>query len=128
MSAGARIYTRLTTHSGTAALVGTRVYPVIAPQNAQYPCIVYQRISGTEQMGTTQIREARYQLSCWGETFASAQAVATQVRVALEEWSIYGGGGGVFVRMARIVNEGDDYEPDERIFRTLIDVMLTINE
>lgn len=126
MSAGARLHSRLTTHAGTSALVGTRVYPVIAPQNAQYPCIVYQRISGTEQMGTTQIREARYQLSCWGETFASAQAVATQVRAALEEWSIYGGG--VFVRMARIVNEGDDYEPDERIFRTLIDVMLTINE
>lgn len=126
MSAGARLYTRLTTHTGTAALVGTRVYNTLAPQNAQYPCIVFQRISGTEQRGTTSIRDARYQVSVWGETTASVQAVAAQVRAALEEWSIYGGG--VFVRMARIVNEGDDYEPDERVYRTLIDVMLTIDE
>lgn len=127
MSAGIRLHSRLTTHAGTAGLVSTRVYPVIAPQNVVYPCIVYQRISGTEQNGTTSIREARYQISCWGATFANAQSVAAQVRAALEEWSVFGGSG-VFVRMARVVNEQDDFEPDERIFRTIVDVMLHINE
>lgn len=126
MSAGARLHTRLSTHAGTAALVSTRVYPVILPQNVTMPAIAYQRISGTAQNGTTQIREARYQISCWGSTFASAQSVATQVRAALEEWSI--GGSGVYVRMARVVNEQDDWEEDTRSYRTIIDVILHINE
>lgn len=126
MSAGLRLHSRLTSHTGTAALVATRVYPVIAPQDAVYPCVVYQRVSGTEQRGSTSMREARYQVSAWAESFAGAQALATQIRAALEEWSVYGGG--VFVRMARIVNEIDDWEPDERLYRTIIDVILTIDE
>lgn len=126
MSAGLRLHSRLTSHTGTAALVATRVYPVIAPQDAVYPCVVYQRVSGTEQRGSTSMREARYQVSAWAESFAGAQALATQIRAALEEWSAYGGG--VFVRMARIVNEIDDWEPDERLYRTIIDVILTIDE
>jgi asparagine synthetase A len=127
MSAGARLHTRLTTFAGTSALVSTRVYPVIAPQNAVPPFIVYQRISGTEQQGSTAIREARYQCSVWGETFGAVQSVATQVRAALEEWGITGGGG-VFVRMARVANEFDDWDEQERLYRTVIDVILTINE
>lgn len=127
MSAGARLHTRLSTHAGTAALVSARVYPVILPQNVVLPAIAYQRISGTEQNGSTSIREARYQINCWGATFASAQSVAAQVRDALEEWSI-NSGSGVFVRMARIVNEQDDWEEDTRSYRTIIDVILHINE
>jgi hypothetical protein len=126
MSAGARLYTRLTTHAGTAALVSVRVYPLSLPQHPTMPAIVYQRLSGAERLGSTQIREARYQLSCWGSTYASSQAVATQVRAALEGWGV--GGAGVFVRMARVVNELDDYEPDENLYRVVTDVMLHLTE
>ncbi len=126
MSAGARLYTRLTTHAGTAALVSARVYPLLLPQLPTLPAIVYQRISGTERMGSTQVREARYQLSCWGSTFASSQALAAQVRTALEGWGV--GGTGVFVRMARVVNEQDDHEPEENLYRVILDVMLHLTE
>jgi len=123
MSAGARLKTRLTTHAGTAALVGTRVYPMKLPQNSTYPAIVYQRISGAERLGSTKLREARYQLSCWGATYASGQALAAQVRDALEGWGVGGA-----VPMSRIVNENDDYEPDDDVYRVILDAMLHLFE
>lgn len=126
MSAGAKIYTQLTTYTGMSALVSTRVYPLLMPQNVTLPAITYQRISGTGQHGSSNIREARYQINIWGGTFAAVQAIATVVRAALEEWT--SGGAGAMIRMARIVNELDDYEDDSRTFRTIIDVILHLDE
>ena len=39
------LYTLFTGSTAIAAVVGTRVYPVMAPQNATYPCLVYTRVS-----------------------------------------------------------------------------------
>ncbi len=126
MSADSKLYTRMANYSGISTLVGTRIYPLILPQNVTFPAVVYQRISGTAQNGTTSIREARYQLSCWSATFSGTKALADQVRGAMEEWS--SGGTGTLVRMCRVVNELDDYEPDEKVYRTIIDVILHIDE
>ena len=41
MKVGRYIYSKLTADSGVSALVATRVYPVLMPQNAAYPAIVY---------------------------------------------------------------------------------------
>lgn len=126
MSAGPRLHARLTTYTGMSALVGTRVFPLLMPQNVTLPAITYQRISGTAQHGSSNIREARYQINIWGATYASVQGIATVVRAALEEWTA--GDAGVLIRMVRIVNEQDDYEDDSRTFRTIIDVILHLDE
>jgi len=80
------LQSRLTSYSGLSALVGTRVYPVIAPQGATRPFVTYQRISGDRMDGMTQahgIAEPVIQIDCWGNTYTSVKAVAAQVRAAL---------------------------------------------
>lgn len=39
------IYTALSTATGMAAIVSTRIYPVQAPQSVAYPCIIYTILS-----------------------------------------------------------------------------------
>jgi hypothetical protein len=80
------IYTRLTTHSGLIALIGTRTYPAMIPANPTYPLCVYLRVSDVPQTSldwTIQFREARYQVSCYATSRKSALAIAEQVIAAL---------------------------------------------
>ena len=122
MSAELALFTRLSTHSGLSALISTRCYPLLMPQKAIFPNVVYQRISSTEQNGTSTIRETRFQISCWGVTYSSMHSIATQVRAALEGYS------DLTIKMARVVNQLDDYEDDTATYRRIIDVILTIHE
>lgn len=118
MTTGTTVYSRLTSYSGISALVGTRVYPLNLPQKPTYEAITYQRISNGPQNGSTTIRESRWQISCWAETYAEAHALAVQVKTALEEWTANG------IKMAYVVNEIDDYDDEAEVYRTLVDVIL----
>ncbi len=122
MSVETAVFTRLTTHAGTAALIGTRCYPSMLPQKATFPAVVYQRISSSGRIGTTDRRTARFQLSCWANTYAGAKALAVQVRNAVEGYA------DATIRMGRIVNEIDDYGEIPELQRVIVDVIVTINE
>ena len=122
MSAETALYTRLTTHSGTAALISTRCYPMLMPQNPTLPAVVYQRVSSSGQQGTTDRRALRFQISSWATTYAGAVALAVQVRGALEDYS------NVTIRMGRIVNQIDDFDEATELQRVILDVFITVNE
>ncbi len=122
MSVETALYTRLTTHSGTTALIGTRCYPLLLPQRPTMPAVVYQRVSSSGQIGTTDRRTPRFQLSCWASTYAGAAALAVQVRSALEEYA------NATIRMGRIVNQIDDFDEGTELQRVILDVFLTTHE
>lgn len=124
MTIATAIYDRLTTHAGTSALISTRCYQVRLPDNPTMPAVVYHRVSSTSQQGSSDIRDARYQCNCWASTSAGAEALATQVRAALEDWT----GSTSNIKYARVVSEIDDYEDDAEIYRVILDAMLTIEE
>lgn len=123
MSLGTLVYSALTNAAGIAALVATRVYPTLLPQNPTYPAISYQRISNTPQLGSTDLRETRYQIDCWGRTYASAQALAVVVKATMEEYRDASQTPGI--KMSQIVNELDDYDPEVGIHRVIVDVIFT---
>lgn len=80
---------RLAAVGAVTALVGTRVYPLRAPQNAVRPFVVYQRISAprVSAFGSdTGIARPRFQVTAWADTYAGAKAVATAVRQALQRY------------------------------------------
>ena len=92
MSVETELRGALTGNGAVAALVGTRVYPVVLPQNPTLPAIVYQELrTGTvvASDGDTGLREGRWQLSLWGAgwDFSGVGGVAGR-----------GGGGGERVR------------------------------
>lgn len=118
----------LANHSGLAALVGGRIYPLILPQDPALPAVTYQKVSESSEYihdGVSSIRKGRLQLDCWAATYATAKAVAAQVKASLHRFSgVLGGAGGVQVGGAWIEDETDFYEPDPPIYRVSVDVRL----
>ncbi|MEO9521714.1 MAG: DUF3168 domain-containing protein [Parasphingorhabdus sp.] len=81
------IYSRLSTDAGVTTLVGTRVFPMVAPENEDYPLITYQQIdagpardlgSATDHFRTIQ------QIDIYSRNKIEAQNVADAVRAALD--------------------------------------------
>lgn len=124
MTTGTALYDRLTGHAGTAALISTRCYRLRMPDNPTMPALVLQRISSSGQSGTSEVRTSRWQVSCWATTSAGAEALATQVRAALEEWS----GGSSDIKMVVVVSELEDYDDDSELYRVIVDALLTLKE
>lgn len=81
--------TRLTTVSAVTALVSTRVYPNVLPQNPTLPAVVYQRIDERREtaMGSDPgVVRARVQVSAWAATFTAARGIGEEVRKALQRY------------------------------------------
>ena len=117
MNAEGAIRAAILASAPVAAMVGTRVYPMMLPQGPTLPAIVYQRISTVPDMlvegpGFAPIR---MQLSMWATTFDGARTLADAVVTALHG---YHGGE---LRLSRLINLLDDYEPDTKLFRVIAD-------
>jgi len=85
MSAETSLYSALSGNGAVSALVGTRVYPDIAPQEGSLPAIVFER-SDTEYVntihGTAVAQRASMEIWCMAETRASAEQVCNAVETA----------------------------------------------
>ena len=122
----ASIYTRLTTNTAVAALVGTAIYPVHAPQNAAPPWIRWQRISRTTGRAldlAEGLVETRLQFDCIGDTYTSARNLAVAVQNALQNWSDVNAG----IVDAACVNNRDYYGQiaDKFYFTSALDFIVT---
>lgn len=119
------LFNYLSTFAGLTALIGTRVYPRVLPQNPTYPAVTYQRVSSTRMrtMGAPLLgAEPRIQFTIWAETHLAARAIATQLRAALEGYTgTMGGAGGVDVLGAQEQNDLDDYEPLTKLHQAILD-------
>jgi hypothetical protein len=120
----AALFNYLKGYAGLAALVGTRIYPLIMPQNPTLPAVTYQKISGVVDyvMDGTSIKRPRIQVDAWAKSYASARAVAEQVKAAFDRYTgTMGGVGGVQVIGTWIENETDLFEPDTGLYRVSLD-------
>lgn len=82
----AALVARLMATAGLVALVGSRVYPQVVPQDAAMPALAYQRISEMPQYshsGFSALSRTRFQITAEAGTMATVKAVAQQVRIAL---------------------------------------------
>jgi len=124
------LHAYLVGHAGLTALVGARVYPLKAPDDAMYPLVVYQRISGPRVYshdGASGLSHPRFQLTSWGEIYPDAKAVAKQVRLAM---SGYSGtmGDDVAVDACFLVNELDRYDQETKRWGIIQDYMIWHHE
>ncbi len=117
MEIGAAIYSHLSGTSDLSALVGTKIYPVVAPQNVNLPFVTYQMISGVRihaMIKDPGLTRPRFQLTSWSTSYATVQAVAKQVRLALQDYSgTMGGSSGVPVQRIFFENEIDLVDTDD---------------
>ncbi len=111
-----------------------RIYPMILPQQPTYPAVTYQRIDGPRESALNSdmgIPNPRIQIDAWGSSYASALAVAEQIRAALvrQVWTE----NGVSVLDALIDDDRDLFEDDvqeggQRIFRRSLDLIIRHRE
>lgn len=123
MSLSGKVHDAMANNSGVSTLVSTRIYPRKLPQTPTYPAISYQRISGTPQQGSTDLRNPRYQINCWATTDIGAEALANAVVALFEEYTHEVGAPGI--KMTEVVNHLDDYDDATKSYRNIVDVIFT---
>ena len=107
MSFSTGLFGLLTTDPGVVALVGSRVYPLAAPQGAAFPRITHQLITTTRDwdlLGPSGLRRALMQIDVWALSEGAAEELAERLRVLLDGFG--GELGGVRVQLIQLVDEG----------------------
>lgn len=93
-----------------AMLVGTRIYPVLAPATAPMPLITWRR-SGIQREQTlgkpAGMPRVTVEYSIYGTTYENAREIADAMRAVLDG---YGGASGTTtVNQTSLENESDDF-------------------
>ncbi len=123
------IYSRLSTHAGVSALVGSRIYPSLMPQNVTLPALTYIKVAGPRVSAMsidTGVARPRFQVSCWSQTYSQAKALAAQVRAALQRWR--GTESGVVIQASFMENEIDLYDNETELHHVALDFEISHEE
>jgi hypothetical protein len=99
-----------------AGIAAGRLYPMVAPDGAVRPYLVYQRIANTVNNvlsgnGNPPIDNTRFQVDVWADSYGSAQATAGAVKAAMLAWSLQN----------VLLQEADQYESQTHLYRVLQD-------
>jgi hypothetical protein len=87
------LYQRLTADAGVSALVATRVYPQLLPQDPGLPALTYRLVSGPRDEthdGPSDLTLARFEVRCWVSRkpneggYRQARSLAAKVTAALD--------------------------------------------
>ena len=114
MIIGDAIYNILSNAAPLTALVGTKIYPVSAPQTTAFPFVVYSIGGGnvTDQKdGSSPIDDNGLEIDCYAKSYRDAHGVANAIRTALDDYS--GTAAGIVIRRIYInapSNDGDFIE------------------
>ena len=90
MNVGQIIYGRLSAVAGVTALVSTRIYPDMAPQNAVFPYIVFQKLNTSPtdtKEGVSPLDKLLVQVDCYSNNYDNAHSLAAAVRTALDRYT-----------------------------------------
>lgn len=108
----AALYSHLTGNERIAALVGDRVYPETIPQEAPFPAIAYQKVSGFPMgvhSGRLNLSESVIQVTISASDYADAKEIANLIKL----WFPFRGflGNLVEIYSSRVQVEVDGYGP-----------------
>lgn len=124
---GKAVYAMLAADATVAALVSTKIYPVIAPQNVASPFVVYSIASAIPTNTKDRISELdtmRVQVDCYGRTYAQVEAISSAVRLAIDGQT--GTYGGAYVDGVAYENEQDMLDEDVDLYRKSLDFFIRI--
>lgn len=102
------VYSRMTGFAELSALIGTRLYPVLIPQEVAEPAVAYQVITGLptrSHTGYSNHQATRIQFTCQAGSYSQAKAVSKAVRHCWE--SFRGTVSGILIGGAFVENEFD---------------------
>lgn len=122
------LYTRLSGVAGLTALVSTRIYPEVLPENVTFPCIRHEGVSLVPNVahdGDTGLDIVREQFDVYAATDLAADAIVAQLRAA----TCLGGvtfTAGTLKISARPAGVVEMYDSIFEKYRRVVDFYLTI--
>jgi hypothetical protein len=93
VSLESKLYTLLSGDAGVHSQAADRIYPLVAPQDAPLPLVVYTRISSGREYslaGYSNLENPRMQIDCYGTTYTETKALAEAVTTALRAATTFG--------------------------------------
>ena len=84
------LFQRLTSQTAVSQYIGSRVYPLIAPQGTPLPLVVYQRTAVERPQslsGNVGNPLVTLQLTTYGTSYTSVKTIARAVRIAIDGWT-----------------------------------------
>jgi hypothetical protein len=112
------IYTLLTTNTGFTAVVGTKVYPIIAPNDTQSPYVVIERDFSVEYTRDGQSHnESNLEITVLGTSYNQSVSIAVIIDNILNFYS--GSSSGIEIKDIRLISCTETYQ-DESFIQKLI--------
>lgn len=85
---GKALFNKLSGDSGVNALVSTRIYPELSPNQRTYPVCIYDiEYTDNQLSGNSSINYANVDIACVATTYDVAVSIAEAVRTALDKQS-----------------------------------------
>lgn len=112
----------LISDSDLAELVGTRIYPMSAPDTTQTPLIIYQRITETHDADTG-LTQTRIQTDCYADTYDDVSELAQTVKTAAMHRTFIGSRETIV--NITFVNAVDFRDPEARLYRQALDFIVS---
>ncbi len=123
------IFARLSGFAGLGVLVDARIFNNKAPQETDYPLLIFQEISGTSVMshqGLSCLAFDRFQFAAYANSAEIASDIRQQVKAALA--GFVGTVGGVEIQSGIIVGKTTSYDNDFKKYRATVDINIGYRE
>ena len=129
MEIGKAIYNILSTTTNISNLVGTRIFPNVAPQTTTFPFIIYD-VNGVQpndtKEGVSTLDTNDVMISCYSETYSEASRLAQYIRIAMDRIN-EGTYGGEQIQSSQFQSYNDifdDTSDDAGIYRKALDFQI----
>ena len=120
---GTTIYSALSNAEAITAIVGTRIYPVVMPQEEKGVSIVYSIGSNNPDQtkdGPSTLETYFFEIYCVSKRYTEVDALASLVRSTLEAYT------STAVQTIRYQSEADDFEFETRSYLRIIQFKIRI--
>lgn len=131
MNAELAVVAILRANPDVSALVGDRIYPLFIPLGSAYPCLTYERVSGSHaSSGEMAVQDPdagdiRIQVTAWADQYLQGKALTEAVRAALRRWR--GTVDGIVVWDIQLAGDGPDLsDSDLKLFGSSVDYMVSL--
>lgn len=102
------LFQRLSSQTSVSSLIGTRVFPMMAPTGTALPLVIYQRSAVSRQQslsGPVGLPVVTLQLTSYASSYTAVKSIARAVRVAVDGWT--GTTSGVTIQRTSLQAESD---------------------
>ena len=129
MKVGLALYSLLSSNAEVSSVVGTRIFPNVAPQTTTFPFIIYE-VDGDDpndtKDGVSTVDVNNITVSCYSKSYSNASDLALKIRTALDRQS--GTHGGVSIQSIQYDSYNDIFDDnhEDGVYRKAIDFNVRI--